>query len=85
MDEGFGTTKIGSKEGTIKNYVLIIDGKECEGNPGLWELIGSIKPDPEKFTREDYNTDREILQPTNAMHRNRDPNHPHPKANRGDK
>ena len=66
--------KIGDKKIKIKDDNIIIDGVECKGTPGLWELI--MSNDPQNFTEEDFHNYGELLINTNAIPQEKNPNKP---------
>ena len=78
-----GLHYIGSKQATIVNNNIIVEGEKFRGTPGLWELI--MSKNPEYFTNEDYDNYAKLMVKTNALHHGDDPKNPHPKSSRGDK
>ena len=50
----------------------MVEDKEYEGTPGLWELIVTKKP--KNFNEEDYNNYAKLMIKTNALRVNNDPN-----------
>ena len=80
-----GEFYIGDKGVLISGDDLIVNNKEYQGTPGLWELITSKKPDPELFTDGDYEQYQNILVETNAMKQNNDPKSTKPKGSRSEK
>ena len=80
-----GQPKIGSAKVDIKDNDLIIDGNKYEGTPGLWELLVSKNPDPDKFTEQDLDNYKVILVNSNTMHQNNDPTSTKPKSGKSDK
>ena len=79
-----GLYYIGNKQATIVNN-NIVDGEKFRGTPGLWELIMSKNPEPEDFTKEDYENYAKLMVKTNALYRNNNPKSSHPKSSRSDK
>ena len=80
-----GLYYIGNKQATIVNNNIIVDGENFEGTPGLWELIMSKNPDPEYFTKEDYENYAKLMVKTNALYRDNNPKSSHPKSSKSDK
>ena len=80
-----GAFYMGDKQVLISGNNLIVNDKEYQGTPGLWELITSKTPDPEIFTDGDYEQYQNILVETNAMRQNNDPTSTKPKGSRGQK
>ena len=78
-----GLHYIGSKQATIVNNNIIVEGEKFRGTPGLWELI--MSKNPEDFTKEDYDNYAKLMVKTNALYRDDDPKNPRPKSSRGDK
>ncbi len=78
-----GHSYIGDKQIVIIDDNIVIEGKEYEGTPGLWELLINKKPDSNIYTDQDYNTYAEIMIKTNSIHRGNDPNDKRPKASMG--
>ena len=78
-----GLLYIGSKQATIVNNNIIVEGEKFRGTPGLWELI--MSKNPEDFTKEDYDNYAKLMVKTNALYRYNDPKNPNPKSSRGDK
>ena len=78
-----GLHYIGSKQATIVNNNIIVEGEKFRGTPGLWELI--MSKNPEDFTKEDYDNYAKLMVKTNALYRYNDPKNPNPKSSRGDK
>ena len=72
-----GDTRIG-----IIDDNIIVDEKEYQGTPGLWELITMKLPDDEVYDDEDYKNYAEILVNTNALKRDNDSESRTPKANK---
>ena len=75
------------KKNYIKeNDIMVEDGEEYEGTPGLWELIVSKKPDETLYTSDDKENYARLMIKTNSIYRNNDPYSNNPKGNRrGDK
>ena len=67
------------------NNNIIVDGEKFRGTPGLWELIMSKNPEPEDFTKEDYENYAKLMVKTNALYRNNNPKSSHPKSSKSDK
>ena len=80
-----GAFYMGDKQVLISGNNLIVNDKEYQGTPGLWELITSKTPDSEIFTDGDYEQYQNILVETNAMRQNNDPTSTKPKGSRGQK
>ena len=80
-----GAFYMGDKQVLISGNNLIVNDKEYQGTPGLWELITSKTPDSEIFTDGDYEQYQNILVETNAMRQNNDPMSTKPKGSRGQK
>ena len=80
-----GAFYMGDKQVLISGNNLIVNDKEYQGTPGLWELITSKTPDSEIFTDDDYEQYQNILVETNAMKQNNDPKSTKPKGSRGQK
>ena len=80
-----GVFYMGDKQVLISGNNLIVNDKEYQGTPGLWELITSKTPDSEIFTDGDYEQYQNILVETNAMRQNNDPTSTKPKGSRGQK
>ena len=80
-----GAFYMGDKQVLISGNNLIVNDKEYQGTPGLWELITSKTPDSEIFTDGDYEQYQNILVETNAMRQNNDPTSTKPKGSRGKK
>ncbi len=79
-----GKFKIGDSEVKfIGGDDLEIKGNRFKGTRGLWELL--VKKEPQNYDDADYDAYREILQRTNAMYRNNNPNSAHPKSSRSPK
>ena len=69
------------------NIILSKDGDSFIGTVGLWGLITSKDPDKDEidWTKKDkYNYDRLMLK-TNALHKNYNPNNPHPRSSKSNK
>ena len=80
-----GAFYMGDKQVLISGNNLIVNDKEYQGTPGLWELITSKTPDREIITDGDYEQYQNILVETNAMRQNNDPTSTKPKGSRGQK
>ena len=80
-----GLYHIGNKQATIVNNNIIVDVEKFRGTPGLWELIMSKNPDPEYFTKEDYENYAKLMVKTNALYRDNNPKSSRPKSSRSDK
>lgn len=77
---------VGNKMVGIDNDDLIIDGKKCIGNHGLWRLLTSKDAPDEKFYTQDNLTNySRILLGTELLYKNKDPSTGKPKSSRGDK
>ena len=74
---------IGDKPIVIKDDNIIVGDEDYKGTPGFWELI--MLEEPKDYTTEDLNNYGRLLLKTNAIHRNNDPNNPHPKNSRSNK
>ena len=89
-DETFGIREkqglyyIGNKQAIIFRDNIIIDNEKFEGTPDLWELITSKNPQ-KPANRKDYDNYVKFLLKTNALHRDYDPNSPHPRSSGSDK
>ena len=62
-----GVFYMGDKQVLISGNNLIVNDKEYQGTPGLWELITSKTPDREIITDGDYEQYQNILVETNQM------------------
>ena len=90
-DKPFGVRKKGGRHYIGSQHVVIQDndiiltknGERFKGTPGLWELITS--KNPKNFTDKDYGEYKGIMLLTNALHRDYNPNNPHPRGSRSDK
>ena len=80
-----GLYYIGNKQATIVNNNIIVDGEKFRGTPGLWKLIMSKNPDPEYFTKEDYENYAKLMVKSNALYRDNNPKSSRPKSSRSDK
>ena len=80
-----GEFYMGNKKVLLSGNNLIVNDKEYQGSPGLWELITSKKPDPEIFTDDDYEQYQSILVDTHAMRQNNDPMSTKPKSSKSEK
>ena len=80
-----GLYHIGNKQATIVNNNIIVDVEKFRGTPGLWELIMSKNPDPEYFTKEDYENYAKLMVKTNALYRDNNPKSSRTKNSRSDK
>ena len=78
-----GLYYIGNKQVTIAGNNILIGDEKFTGTPGLWELLMSKKPD--NFTENDYEEYEKLMVKTNALHKDYDPNNPHPRSSRSDK
>ena len=85
-DKVFGIVKkdknyyIGDKRIKIKDDNIIINDKEYEGTPGLWELIVSKEPQEGIYTEDDFLNYGKILKQTNAIYQGNNPNQNYPKS-----
>ena len=90
-DKTFGVCKKGGRHYIGSQHVIIQDNdiiltknvERFKGTPGLWELITS--KNPKNFTDKDYGEYKGIMLLTNALHRDYNPNNPHPRGSRSDK
>ncbi|XP_065642094.1 uncharacterized protein LOC136073795 [Hydra vulgaris] len=64
-NEGDKKFYIGKKPITIEGNDITIEGKKYIGTPGLWEII--VKSHPVKYTNNDRNKYKEILDQTDAI------------------
>ena len=80
-----GAFYMGDKQVLISGNNLIVNDKEYQGTPGLWELITSKTPDREIITDGDYEQYQNILVETNAMRQNNDSKSTKPKGSRSEK
>ena len=80
-----GLYYIGSKQATIADNNIIVDDEKFVGTPGLWELIMKKNPSRFKYTREDSDNYGRLMVKTNALHRDFDPNNPHPRSSESPK
>ena len=78
-----GNFYIGNKPAVIKDNNIIVDDKEYEGTPGLWELIVSKNLDDNIYTNDDYGDYVRLMLKTNTLHRNNGPNSNYPKSSKG--
>ena len=67
---------IGNKPVDIKENNIVVDDKEYEGTPGLWELIISKKPDETLYTSDDKENYARLMVETGALHQKNNPNKP---------
>ena len=89
-DETFGIRRekghhyIGNTHVIVKDDDIIIakTGERFNGTSGLWGLITSKNPDKDgiDWFKEDYNSYRNLMLKTNALHRGNNPNNPNPKS-----
>ena len=75
-----GDTRIG-----ITDDNIIVGEKECQGTPGLWELITMKMPNDQVYDNEDYGNYAEILVNTNALKRGNVSESRMPKSNKSRK
>ena len=87
LDTSFGVyvdrnniPKIGSKSISIFGDNIIIDGKLYRGTLGLWSLITEKNPKDD-----DLEACKELMEQTNALHRDFDPDNPNPRSNKSKK
>ena len=78
-----GNFYIGNKPVIIIYDIIVVDGEEYEGTPGLWELIVSKNPDDKIYTNDDYDNYAMLILKTNTLHRDNDRNNIHPKSSKG--
>ena len=71
---------IGNKPAVMRDNNIIVDDKEYEGTPGLWELIVSKNPDDNIYTKDDYGNYARLMLKTNTLYRNNNPNSNYPKS-----
>ena len=62
---------------------IIMDGKLYRGTLGLWSLI--TEQNPQDYDREDLEAYKELMEQTNALHRDFNPENPNPRSNRSKK
>ena len=95
-DKTFGVRKIGKQHYIGNKHVIITenddiiikeDGDTFFGSAGLWGLITSKDPDKEliDWDEPDIRDYRRLMIKTNALHRDNNPNNPHPKGSRSNK
>ena len=90
-DKTFGIRKIdnhhyiGNTHVIVKDNDIIIanNGETFKGTPGLWSLI--MEKIVGDYLKEDYDNYTRLMIKTNALHRENNPDNPHPKANPGPK
>ena len=80
-----GDAFIGSKPITIQGDDIVIGSEVYPGTKGLWQLIMGVRENQigyigEDFTDNDLQEYIKLLQETNVLHRNFDPNNPHPRT-----
>ena len=90
LDTSFGiyfdhdnTLKIGSKAISIFQDNIIIDDKEYRGTVGLWSIITEKKP--KDYDREDLEEYKELMEQSNALHRDFNPKNKNPRSNKSKK
>ena len=76
---------IGNKPLVIIDNNIVVDNKEYEGTPGLWELILSKNPDDSIYMNYDFDNYAKLMLKTNTLHRDNDPNSKYPKSSKGQK
>ena len=78
-----GQLYIGKKKVYIKeNDIMVKDGEEYEGTPGLWELIVSKNPNKPNINDVDKENYARLLVKTSSIYRDNNANSNHPKGNR---
>ena len=65
---------------TIVDNNILVDDEKFIGTPGLWELIMTDVPEPKLIEPSDLDSYKRLLLKTNVLHRDFDPNNPHPRA-----
>ena len=80
-----GSARIGSKIVTIQDDDIVIENEVYHGTEGLWRLITGVKEEQigrigVDFTEEDLREYVRLLRQTNVLHRDFDPNNPHPRS-----
>ena len=65
---------------TIADNNIVVDDEKFIGTPGLWELIMADEPEPKLIEPSDLDSYKRLLLKTNVLHRDFDPNNPHPRA-----
>ena len=71
-----GQFYIGDTPISIEGDDITVGNKIYQGTPGLWELLTMAKPDNSIFDANDYEEYAEILDKTNAMRQQNNPNKP---------
>ena len=71
-----GQFYIGDTSISIQGDDVTVGTKTYQGTPGLWELLTMAKPDNSIFDANDYEEYAEILDETNAMRQQNNPNKP---------
>ena len=78
-----GTAMMGNQQVKLNGNNIIVSGVEFNGTRGLWDLLASKKPFPlSHYTKEERRDYADLLRLTSVMHRDFDPDNPHPRANR---
>ena len=76
---------IGSKPVIIEDNDIKVDNIIFEGTPGFWELVTSINPNPDNFTKEDLDKYQRLVILTNTAFQNNNPNINKPKSSKSPK
>ena len=71
---------IGDKVITIDTDDIIIEDRVYTGTQGLWSLITDKMP--QNYVKDDLIAYRDILEQTNALHSNFDPNNSKPRSSK---
>ena len=75
--------RIGSKPISIFQDNIIIDDREYRGTAGLWSLI--TEKNPKDYDIEDLKEYKELMDQTNALRRDFDPENQNPRSNKSKK
>ena len=78
-----GNFYIGNKPVVIIDNNIVVEAEECEGTPGLWELI--VSKNPTDYTDDDYDNYARLMLKTNTLHRDNNPDSNHSKSSKGQK
>lgn len=78
-----GNFYIGTEPITIEGDNITVKGKNYTGTPGLWELITMARPNDSIYDQDDLDNYYEILDDTNAIRNESNPNKP--KSSRSEK
>jgi len=74
---------IGNTPIDIRENNLVVGDKECEGTPGLWELVISKTTDISIYSHNDLDNYAQIMVETNALKQNNNPTEVTPKSSKG--